>query len=103
MGLLVQFYGFSPFFSLIYFLIVISGGGPCVPDCFWLGFLDPLSLLFWTYVVAFRSFFGGSTCPWGLVAFVWVIPVEGELGIQTFMFVVCPGVEELVVIIYRDS
>ena len=50
-----------------------------------------------------RSFFGGSTCPWGLVAFVWVIPGEGELGIQTFMFVVCPGVEELVVIIYRDS
>ena len=45
-------------------------GGPCVPGCFWLGFLDPLSLLFWTYIVAFRSFFGGSTCPWGLVAFV---------------------------------
>ena len=26
MGLLVQFYGFSPIFSLIYFLIVVSGG-----------------------------------------------------------------------------
>ena len=34
---------------------------------------------------------------------LWVILGEGELGIQTFMLVVCPGVKELVVIIYRDS
>ena len=51
----------------------------------------------------FAHSLGGPLAPGGLVAFVWVILGEGELGIQTFMFVVCPGVEELVVIIYRDS